>query len=401
MWFFYLWAIIVGIIDACLWVKSQRVVWWEWAASAAAALLLALIFQYASVAGMTADTETWSGRVTAAEHYGPWDEYYEEAIYRTERWTTTETESYTDSKGKSRTRRVQVEHSKEVFDHWEPRSRHHYDSYGGSSDLCSIPVDAARYQLIVSQWGGEQSHPGSRTTSEHHSRMIGGDPNDYSAVNKNGFVTPVQCTRSFENKIRAAPTAFSFCEVPPNIKVFDYPESNDVYVSNRLLGTANSLGTLAWDQLNAELGYSKKVNVIACGFGPEADSSIAQWQRAKWIGGKKNDVVICYGGGTIARPTWCEVFGWSDSNACKHNLETIVIENQMTASVIPLIKAEIIANYQKKNWHDFDYITVEPPTWSYFVFIPIMLLIQGSMWFFFLTNQESKARTNDRTREFQ
>ena len=399
MWFFYLWAIVIAVIDACLWVKSHRVVWWEWAASASLALLLAVIFQFASVSGMTADTETWSGRVTEATHIGAWDEYYEEAIYRTERWTTTETEGYTDSAGKRKTRTVTKHHSKRVFDHWDPRRRHHGDEYRGSSDLGYVNVDADRYRLIVSQWGGEQSYPGDRTTSEHKSRMIGGDPNDYQVVNKNGFITPVQTTKAFENRIKAAPTTFSFPPVPPGVAVFEYPENRDTYASDRLLGTANSIGTLAWDQMNAALGFTKKVNVIACGFGPDADSSIAQWQRAKWVGGKKNDVVICYGGGTISRPTWCVVFGWSDSNVCKHNLETIVLDNQMISSVTLLIRDEIMKNYEKKNWRDFDYISIEPPTWSYFLFIGIMLLVQSAMWFFFLTNPESKAKTNDSERE--
>ena len=58
--------------------------------------------------------------------------------------------------------------------------------------------------------------------------------------------------------------------------------------------------------------------------------------------------------------------------------------------MLPRIEAEIRQNYTKKNWHEFDYITLTPPTWSYFVYVLVQLLGQGLFWYWALNNQFSK-----------
>ena len=142
------------------------------------------------------------------------------------------------------------------------------------------------------------------------------------------------------------------------------------------MGTAlATVDILEFDRMNSRLGPHKQVNVILIGFGSR-DSSFAEWQRAKWIGGKKNDLVLCYGGSKDGHPAWAKVFGWSDSEICKRNLETILLQNKIDTKVLPLLEKEITSGYQIKDWSSFDYLSVEPPTWSYWVFAIVLIVFQ-------------------------
>jgi hypothetical protein len=138
--------------------------------------------------------------------------------------------------------------------------------------------------------------------------------------------------------------------------------------------------------MNSDLGPFKKVNVILVGFGNK-DSSYGQYQQAKWVGGKKNDLVITFGGGSKKNPaSWAFVFGWTEKELVKRRLESLLMNTPINDDIIPLIQKEIIQNYEIKDWSKFDYITVEPPTWSYWVFMFVLIGSQIGVWYMFITN---------------
>ena len=57
--------------------------------------------------------------------------------------------------------------------------------------------------------------------------MIAGDPNDYVSNNKTGWIEPVTKKVHYENRIKAAPTTFSFVKIPKYVKVFESTSGND------------------------------------------------------------------------------------------------------------------------------------------------------------------------------
>ncbi len=380
-------AFLITCIGCVCWFMAKRIVAWEWLTTAGVAFAIAGICQYASVAGMLADTETWSGQITKVQFTPAWVEYYEYAVYRTE--TRHGTRTVSDGKGGTTTE--SYTYTEQVFDHWEPTTRRHDPEWcKGDGFGRSWSINASEYAALINLFGKQNSVKGDRSTWEHKSRLQSGDPLDYVGENIKGWIQPVTLTRSWENRVKAAPSVFSFPPVPPAIKVFDYPTNADPFTSERLLGTAqHTLTALSWDQMNARLGPTKKVNVVAVGFGP-SDSSIAEHQRAKWVGGKKNDLVLCYGGVDQLHPTWVKVFGWSDSDVCKHQLQTILLDHPINNQIIPLIEAQVREGYTIKNWRDFDYLRVEPPTSAYVWFFAVLLVVQGGLWTFFMLNEETK-----------
>lgn len=353
MWFFWVFACVPLIVGAIIWIKSREVTWWEWLAGSAIGFVLAILFQIIATCGMTADTETWSGSITHAIHFPRWVEEYQQMHTRTDKDGNTEIYYTTE-------RRTHPEH-------WTA-----YANYGTYNDEFGIAKEM--FWSISQRFGknGRSYHKqkGSRPG------MVAGDPYDYHAINESGYVFPVTTWRSFENRVKAAPSVFSYAKPPEGAPIFGYPTNRDKMRSDRLLGAATHVGALSWDMMNSRLGPYKKVNVIMIGWGSGHSSDVAHQQEAKWIGGKKNDLVLCYGDG------WAYVFGWTEEEIVKRNLETILLENRKDSTIIPLVEEEIIRNYKIKDWSKFDYISIEPPLWSYIVFIVVMVVAQTAFYIF-------------------
>lgn len=366
----YFLALIPVIIGGVIWVLNKQVNWIEWAGGAGAAFLLAAFIHLIGVYSIPSDTQTVSGQIIQAKHFTAWKEYYEEAVYKT---------VYSGT-GKNRT-------SRRVFSHWSPRSRWHDEYFKLYSNIdTDITVDEGTYRRTVQLFGEEKSVKGDRRTMEHASRMVAGDPNDRVTTPVSGYVYPVTDSRTWENKIKVGPSVFSFVDVPKNIPVYPWPANPNVFASQRLLGTAAKVVDIyEWDKLNAQVGPLKKVNLIAIGFGNQ-DSSIAQYQRAKYLGGKKNDLVICYGGDD-SHPTWTFVFGWTDSEIVKQNLQSLVLDKGFGPATLADIKEEVIRNYKIKDWSAFDHIAVPPTTTLIVCYIIAMIITQGGLYFWFHQNE--------------
>lgn len=375
---FYLLSMIPLCVGAGLWLFNKRIVWWEWLIGTACAFILSGIFHYAAVTGMTDDTETWSGEITTAREYSRWKEYYEYAVYRTE----TIHQTCTDSEGKS----YDCSYTIQVFDHWEPTSRWHEEHHKAQSNietLYSITKDKFNYFCKV--FNDRHPVPGKRQTGEHNSRMITGDPNDYVSINRTGVIEPVTKKVKFENRIKAAPTVFSFITVPTNVSVFSWPANPDVWHSERVMGIANDALTIRkWDELNARLGPQKKVNLIIAGFNT-LDATMGQYQEAKFIGGKKNDLVIVYGDNN-KKPSWVKVFGWTENDVVKRNIESHIIEYGVTTNLYSFLDKEVRANYILKDWSKFDYIAIEPDGSYFYWFFGFLIVTQSGLYVFFHKN---------------
>lgn len=361
---FYILACIPFFVGAGLWLWKHQVVWQEWIGGTVLGFVLAAIMHLLSTLGQTGDVETWSGHVIKAVHYPRWVEEYQQMH------TTT----VSDGRGGSTTITYFTTEYRTHHEHWEAYSN--IDS--------EIGISQAKYHEMVREFGP------SPPERPNKSGFSSGDRNVYPTYNRTrGELYPVTKLVSFENKIKATPTTFSFPKVPPAIRVYPYPSNNDPWRSDRLIGTAATLDTYLFDQMSARLGPRKKVNLILVGFG-NSDSSMAEWQQAAWIGGKKNDVVICWGG-LNRSPTWVKAFGWTDKKMCLRALESIILEEGMLNSTLPSIEREIIASYEKKDWDkSFAHIRVPAPMWSIWTYIVLAIAGQTFFWLWAHSNDHSK-----------
>jgi hypothetical protein len=363
MIFLYLIAFIPVIVGIVLYICRKDVIWLEWLGSTIIAFLCSAIIHMIVIFGMCGDVEIWSGQISRAVHYPRWVEEY------------TQVHTSTDSKGNTRVWTTQ-EH-KTHSEHWDAET-----TIGDDHN-----ISKTFFNEIVNNFNN------LTVEKPHKSGFDSGDPNIYVAYNKSGYVYPITGRRSWNNKIKASPSVFSFAKVPKNIPVFEYPLNNDWLKSERLLGNV-PINLLEYDRMNSRLGSHKRVNVIIVCFGNK-DSSIAKWQQAKWIGGKKNDLVICYGGQKNTQAEWVFCFGWTEKELVKKNIETIFLGNKIDNNIIPKIEQEIKNSYLIKDWSKFDYITIYPPTWSYYVLIFLMIVSQFGFWYWALGNEYGKNNNED------
>ena len=359
MYLMYLIALVPVIAGAILWATNKKIVWFEWLIGCAVAFAISGLTHLVVVHGMTSDDEIWSGTVVEVNHTPEW------------RAEWTETETYTDSDGDTHTRTV-------------TKSRNYDPRWWVETNIGDFDIDESKYSELLRKFGEQRSRPGHRPDYDS------GDRNDYFLVNKNNWIEPVTDMRSWTNRVKASPSVFSFPTVPSDVNVYTYPLVEDRFVSDRLFGRANLINNLQFDRMCAALGPVKKVNVIIIGFPEDSSSDIAQMQEAAWIGGKKNDLVICFGGGQGRKAGWAYVFGWTEEELVKRNLETIFLHNEINNDILQLVSREIIKNYTIKDWSKFDYLSIEPPTSAYIWLIVIMIISQTGLWIYFHMNEADK-----------
>ena len=275
MFFFYGVAFLILAVGGILYARNKDIVFGEWMLSAGIALLIAIIFNVCAFYGLTADHEIWSGQIIAATHHPEWVE------------RVSHEHDIKDSKGN-------------VTGHYTTYSYDtHPQFWDAESNIGSTKeISQGKFHEISSRFGGKIETKYDSKFGEFWS----GDHNIYVSHNNTRCIVPVSEMRRFENRIQAAPTVFSFAKVPTNVPVYKYPVSDDWFVSERMLGAAkNTIDIRAFDEMSARLGPSPiEVNLIFVGFMNQPEE-IGLQQQAAWIGGKKNDMVVCYGVGKDQR----------------------------------------------------------------------------------------------------
>lgn len=380
---------IVCLLPFFLWIAAwfifQKVNILEVLIPSCVTFIVAALVHLISFKSQTGDKEYWSGQITQVKQFSEWREYYEEAIYRTEYYYENESYSVTDNKGRSHKKTRRVKKSRRVFDHWEPRTRWHERHNTAYSNIgTEYSISDAEYKEWAQNFGGDSQVKGDRTTFSHNSRMIGGKDYDLTASNKTGFVIPVTKQVSFENRIKAKTSIWSHAKPPKDLNLPNRPENSNPFSSSRLCGTANKYFSIrALDNLNAVLGPVKQIDLVIVGFDSD-DAQLSNYLEAKWDGGTKNQLVITFG------DKWVRVFGWSKSDFCKANIESLFLKYKKDDNLLKLVEAEIRNNYERRNWHDFDHLSVEPGGWAWFWFLLVSTILHGGAFWFAYNNTDDK-----------
>lgn len=371
MWFVYLLAGLSTCVGLGLFLYYKTIDNKEFAIGSSVAILTACLFHAVAHWGLTSDVEMWSATLDKAVFYPYWHEYY----------TTQEPVYSTDSKGKSYISGYRTVHHH--IDHHEHWTAYYSTGAGKHRTEGDFEISKAKYNEILKNMSGGQQE----TQKPYKSNFDHGDRNIYIAKQKTGYIYPIAITKYFENKIKAAPSLFDFAKVPEGIDLWEWPETHETFKSKRLLGKAQELISIReWDLLNSDLGPVKKVNLIMVGF--DDDPQIyAQYLQSKWIGGKKNDLVICFGGGDTNKPAdWSYVFGWTNEEIVKKNLQTLLLTHPINDDILNDIKMEVAQNYKIKEWRDFDYLEVPIPSWIYWLYPIILIGTQTGLYLFFHKN---------------
>jgi len=377
---FYIIAAVVTCIGLYLWVKQHSIVWWEAIVGALLAFLLAGVAHFAAFKGMTHDKETFSGQAVRVIFHPWWKD------------RVRHTRTVTHGSGKNSYTTTETYYTETEHDpYWEC-----VGAFGSYLPSREFKISKNFHDVLSRDFGGNV-----KAVRGHRPDFDEGDRNDYVTDNETGIFVPMNTWVSFENRIKAGPSLYDFATVPEGVPVLPYPKNKNPFQSDRLLGTAKqTVSLLEWDRMNSRVGSKRKANVILVGFGPDSDNIMGQYQQAAWLGGKKNDLVICYGGGTPHKPQWAYTFGWTDKEIVKANLNSLLLEGPVDSTIIPKIEEEIHANYQIKEWDDFNYLSVEPPGWVIWVYLLVVILVQGGYYTWAALNKFDEDSPHGRRRNF-
>lgn len=201
---------------------------------------------------------------------------------------------------------------------------------------------------------------------------------------------PVAMTQFYINYIKAAPDSlFNTAQNAILLERFkdklpEYPlRVYDYHYIDRVIPVGVTVpGLAAWNMKLAnalrELGPLKQANVVIV-ITNEVEANYANALAAKWLGGKKNDVVVVLGAPEFPKRQWARVVSWTDNQVFKIELrdELQAMDEFHADEVIAAIAKHIGSSFVRKPMKDFEYLkgAISPPTW---LLVVLFLLSVGA-----------------------
>ena len=210
---------------------------------------------------------------------------------------------------------------------------------------------------------------------------------------------PTSDDRSYKNYVKASPgTLFrhqglrekyeaTLPENPQNI--YDYWHLNRLVT----VGVSPPEGASAWNhmlsEVNADLGSAKQSNIIVVLVNNRPDD----WYYAleeKWIGGKKNDVILVVSVDDAMKPQWATVMCWTTNELFKVKLRDDVM-NDATFTLADAekdLRTNVGQYFVRKPMSDFEYLSssITPTPTEWWVTMVIGLVFGIGLTVFFQMN---------------
>jgi hypothetical protein len=113
-------------------------------------------------------------------------------------------------------------------------------------------------------------------------------------------------------------------------------------------------------------------------------------QEAYWDGGNDNELVICIGLDNKTRKIqWTRPFTWSPERSIIPDVrEDIMTYSRFNVdNIAKSVYINVKKEYKRKDFKEFSYITVEPPTWAKWVTFIVTLIVTVVLCWWAITNQ--------------
>lgn len=218
---------------------------------------------------------------------------------------------------------------------------------------------------------------------------------------------PASVTHSYENFVKASPGSLfrhqgleekyqaSLPEEPQNI--YDYWHLNRLITVNVAVDDPRAWNK-ALEELNADLGAPKQANIIVV----LVKNMPQDWYYAleeKWIGGKKNDVVLVVSVDDALKPQWATIMCWTTNEIFKVKLRDDVMNDQVLTkdAIIADLRTNVSQYFVRKPMADFQYLEAEltPSTTEWVITLIISLLVGIGLTIFFEFNDVFDAGDED------
>jgi hypothetical protein len=68
-----------------------------------------------------------------------------------------------------------------------------------------------------------------------------------------------------------------------------------------------------------------------------------------------------------------------------------MLSQPLGSNALVAVETEIKRNYVIKDWTKFDYVSIEPPRWAYYVFFAVLFATQAVLYWYFHNNDDSSS----------
>jgi len=357
---------------ALFWGYKHKTKWWEFLIPFILSLVLIGISKAVISTARTADTEFWGGYVLTAEYYEDWNEY----VHR------TCTRQNCTGSGDNRSCSTEFYDCSYVAYHSEKWMVH-------DSNRKTLSISKKKFEELASRWD-------NRVFVDLRRNYHNNDGDKYVATwgEDDETLEPTIVIYRYENRVQAAESVFGFEDVDPTeFGLYNYPGIKAAVGYNvpSLIGPKVK-GSEEADHLlsfwNAKLGRQKKLRMWMLVF-VDKPLQAGLDQEAYWKGGNKNEFVLTVGVDSEGSVQWAHPFSWTDVESLKVDVRNYVAE-QDTIDLIATanyMKVELEEKFVKKDFADFDYLTVEPPLWTIVLTFFLVLAVNIGLSFWIVLNE--------------
>lgn len=338
-------ALIIPFIAAIYLYKNHKhkMALWEFLVPIAATLIFTFSMKAIIEHVQVTSTEYWGSFVDRVEYYEDWNEY----IHRT----------CTTSCGKNCTTTYDCSYV-----------QYHSAYYQIITTTGEkVKISKAEYNKLKKKYGNV-----AFTELNRHSYTNDGDKYHSKWEGDSIKATPVTTLHSYENRIKASDqSVFHFEEVDKkDVKRYalkEYPEMKGYKLPAVIGDNSNDAieANKKFQYINGLLGHKKQVRFFILIF-KDQPINAALYQEWYWSGGNKNEFVICVGIDSERNVNWCKPISWTRSEIMKSEVKSFV-EGQDTLnlnSLAEFIQVEAAEKFERRHFKEFDYLTVNPPTWA-------------------------------------
>jgi hypothetical protein len=349
----------------------KNVAWWEYLLVFGAPLIVIVICKFTSVMSQVNTSECWNSFGTSAVYFEYWETWDHETCYRTV------------SCGKDCTTQEPYDcsHCDHNSEYWEL-----YDNIGNA-----FRIDKATFDRLCQLWGNKVFEDENRSIDHHWGCGQDGDAYRTKFDGQFEHTVPAVTKHIYENKVKCAKkSVFNFQEVRKDeikqYSLFDYP-TIDCFNYNPILGWNDKNASDRLQKYNGQFGSFKKVHMLILVF-KDQPYEASLMQEAYWKGGNKNEFILCIGlkGNEI---TWTKVISWTDKEEVKVTVARKVKELQQLDmnKIVEIMAAEVKLKFVKKNFRDFDYLTIEPTSTAILITFILSLLLSVGLSIYVIKNE--------------
>jgi len=190
---------------------------------------------------------------------------------------------------------------------------------------------------------------------------------------------PLTEEHEYKNKVRNSHSIFKFEDISSKrakeLGLFDYPPVKYNFQECILGRQFPDEIHRQFELFNAWFGFQHQLHVFILCFDAAKGMGIAEKQRAYWEGGNRNEFVVCLGldGDTVK---WCHAFSWMDEPVLSVKTEAYFREHeQLDLNAYCTWLQENIELWKRKDFRDFDYLTVSLTTMQNYLLLAFVLAI--------------------------